>query len=63
MINMLKELVNHLRENQNNIVRNQKIYYGDYDPTYGMPTIAEIETIDFTSLLDEIDSFAETFIK
>ena len=61
MKELLVGLIAHLRENRRNIVRTEKVYYGESDPTYGPPTIAEFEVIDFERLLDEMDAFAETF--
>ena len=61
MKKMLIELVAHLRERRHNIVRTERVCYGDSDPTYGPPTIAEFEVVDFDALLSEIDEFAKGF--
>ena len=61
MKKMLIELVAHLRERRSDIVQTQKIHYGEPDQTYGVPTIAEFEVIDFDSLVLAIDVFAREF--
>ena len=57
----LINLCKYLESKREYIVRTEKIKYGDSDPTYGMPTIGEIEVIDFDKLLDEIDNFARGY--
>lgn len=55
-------LRNHLTDYRHRIVRSETFDAGVYDPTYGLQqqTIT-IETMDFDALLNEIDSFAQTF--
>lgn len=62
MTKLLKKLVDHLRENRNQIVRSCEVCVEVYDPTYGLSNRTEtIDVIDFDTLCYEIDRFAETF--
>lgn len=57
----LPQLTHWLRARRHQIVTTQKIHYGEYDQTYGTPTIGEIEAIDFDALLAAIDEFSQEF--
>ena len=62
MLEMIKALVQHLRERRNNIVRTVSVTSTTFDPTFGpREWNEEIDVVDFDALLNEIDEFAETF--
>lgn len=61
--NLLRGLVEHLRETSSNFLRPITVKRISFDPTYGNSESEEtIDAIDFECLLAEIDKFAETFI-
>lgn len=59
----MQDLVTHLLSRKEHIVRKQEVCYGECDPTYGPPVIAEFEVIDFEALMYEIDDFCRSFQK
>ena len=62
MIEILKELVAHLRKHGERITRKVTVTSVEYDPTFGpQERDEEIDAVDFEALLNEIDEFASTF--
>lgn len=62
MIETIKALVQHLRDQRRRIVRQATVTSIEYDPSYGpRERNEEIDVVDFDALLDEIDEFAATF--
>ena len=62
MLETLKALAQHLRDQRYRIVRQATVKHVLYDPTYGpRERSEEVDVVDFDALLNEIDEFAETF--
>lgn len=62
MPEMLKALVEHLRDAKDRIIRTAQVKGVRYDPTFGPQSYSEeVDVVDFDRLLEEIDAFADTF--